>query len=443
MKRLKLFIIVLIILIILIIGVLIFMKVQEKKEIESIISEGDAGDKISFDTTKIEKVTDESRFFSVKSCVQQYLDQMNNNNDIYFGFDENNEYSKIVDNETINKNRLNLLSEKFVKDNNITIHNLDQYVETFEEKVIFDALQMRYIRGEQVENYIVYGIISSLNNEYLGDLYIIVNVDRERKTFSITPIKSSSEYDSIDKINLKYDYLEIQQNDNNIYTNRQMTYEEISKEYFSSYKRIIQVRPDIIYDYLQEDYKLLRFGTLENFKGYVEFNLNEIKGLQIQKYSVNNFENYTEFICMDQYQNVYIFDETNPMDFTLKLDSYTIISDKFKEAYDTSKEQYKVAMNIDKWIQMLNTRDYSHAYEVLDETFRNNNWASVEVFEQYMKEHFPLHYEVENVEYSNEGSTYVQKINLTDVTGKDKNVISLNIIMQLKENYEFVMSFSM
>lgn len=443
MKRLKLFIIVLIILIILIIGVLIFMKVQEKKEIESIISEGDAGDKISFDTTKIEKVTDESRFFSVKSCVQQYLDQMNNNNDIYFGFDENNEYSKIVDNETINKNRLNLLSEKFVKDNNITIHNLDQYVETFEEKVIFDALQMRYIRGEQVENYIVYGIISSLNNEYLGDLYIIVNVDRERKTFSITPIKSSSEYDSIDKINLKYDYLEIQQNDNNIYTNRQMTYEEISKEYFSSYKRIIQVRPDIIYDYLQEDYKLLRFGTLENFKGYVEFNLNEIKGLQIQKYSVNNFENYTEFICMDQYQNVYIFDETNPMDFTLKLDSYTIISDKFKEAYDTSKEQYKVAMNIDKWIQMLNTRDYSHAYEVLDETFRNNNWASVEVFEQYMKEHFPLHYEVENVEYSNEGSTYVQKINLTDVTGKDKNVISLNIIMQLEENYEFVMSFSM
>ena len=443
MKRLKLFIIVLIILIILIIGVLIFMKKKKKKEIESIISEGDAGDKISFDTTKIEKVTDESRFFSVKSCVQQYLDQMNNNNDIYFGFDENNEYSKIVDNETINKNRLNLLSEKFVKDNNITIHNLDQYVETFEEKVIFDALQMRYIRGEQVENYIVYGIISSLNNEYLGDLYIIVNVDRERKTFSITPIKSSSEYDSIDKINLKYDYLEIQQNDNNIYTNRQMTYEEISKEYFSSYKRIIQVRPDIIYDYLQEDYKLLRFGTLENFKGYVEFNLNEIKGLQIQKYSVNNFENYTEFICMDQYQNVYIFDETNPMDFTLKLDSYTIISDKFKEAYDTSKEQYKVAMNIDKWIQMLNTRDYSHAYEVLDETFRNNNWASVEVFEQYMKEHFPLHYEVENVEYSNEGSTYVQKINLTDVTGKDKNVISLNIIMQLKENYEFVMSFSM
>ena len=274
-------------------------------------------------------------------------------------------------------------------------------------------------------------------------MYIIVNVDRERKTFSITPIKPSSEYDSIDKINLKYDYLEIQQNDNNIYTNRQMTYEEISKEYFSSYKRIIQVRPDIIYDYLQEDYKLLRFGTLENFKGYVEFNLNEIKGLQIQKYSVNNFENYTEFICMDQYQNVYIFDETNPMDFTLKLDSYTIISDKFKEAYDTSKEQYKVAMNIDKWIQMLNTRDYSHAYEVLDETFRNNNWASVEVFEQYMKEHFPLHYEVENVEYSNEGSTYVQKINLTDVTGKDKNVISLNIIMQLKENYEFVMSFSM
>ena len=54
MKKLKLFIVILIILILLIIGVLIFMKGQEKKEIENIINEGDAGDEISLDTTKIE-----------------------------------------------------------------------------------------------------------------------------------------------------------------------------------------------------------------------------------------------------------------------------------------------------------------------------------------------------------------------------------------------------
>ena len=442
MKKLKLFIVILIILILLIIGVLIFMKGQEKKEIENIINEGDAGDEISLDTTKIEKVTDESRFFSIKSCVQQYLDQMNNNNDIYFGFDENNEYSKVIDDETINQNRLNLLSAKFVEDNNITINNLNQYVETFEEKVIFDALQMRYIRGEQVENYIVYGIISSLNNEYLGDLYIIVNVDRNEQTFSIEPIDSSSSYDSIDEIDMEYDNTEIQRNDNNVYTNRQMAYEDISKEYFSTYKRILQVRPTLIYDYLQADYKLKRFETLENFEKYVESNREEIAGLQIQKYLVNNYEDYTEFVCMDQYQNLYIFDETNPMGFTLKLDSYTIISDNFKETYDSSNQQQKVAMNIDKWIQMLNTRDYTNAYNVLDETFRNNNWASEEEFEQYMRELLPLHYDVEYTTYSSENSTYVQTINLTDITGGTDETITLNIIMQLKDNYEFVMSFS-
>ena len=443
MKKLKLFIVILIILILLIIGVLIFMKGQEKKEIENIINEGDAGDEISFDTTKVEKVTDESRFFSVKSCVQQYLDQMNNNSDVYFGFDENDEYVKIIDEETINEDRLSLLSTKFIQDNNITINNLDQYVETFEEKVIFDALQMRYIRGEQVENYIVYGIISSLNNEYLGDLYIIVNVDRNEQTFSIEPIDSSSSYDSIDEIDMEYDNTEIQRNDNNVYTNRQMAYEDISKEYFSTYKRILQVRPNLIYDYLQEDYKLKKFETLENFERYVESNKEEIAGLQIQKYLVNNHEDYTEFVCMDQYQNLYIFDETNPMEFTLKLDSYTIISDNFKETYDSSNEQQKVAMNIDKWIQMLNTRDYTTAYNVLDETFRNNNWGSEEEFEQYMRELLPLHYDVEYTTYSNEGSTYVQQINLTDITGKTEGTISLNIIMQLKDNYEFVMSFSL
>lgn len=442
MKKIKILILIFILLILLISGILIYISYIEKRELANIDNEGDMGAEISYDTSKVEKVTDESRFFSVKTCVQQYLDEMNNNNDKYFGFNENNEYIRIVDEETINKNRLDLLSAKFVEDNNITINNLNEYLETFDEKVVFDALQMRYIRGEKVENYIVYGIISSLDNEYLDDLYIIVNIDRNEQTFSIEPINLSSDYETIDEIELEYNNTEIQRNDNNAYTNRQMAYEDISKEYFSTFKRIIQVRPDLIYNYLQEDYRLQRFGTLENFENYVESNLEEIAGLQIQRYLVNNYENYTEFVCMDQYQNLYIFDETEPMEFTLKLDSYTIISDNFKETYDSADEQYKVSMNIDKWVQMLNNRDYTNAYEVLDETFRNNNWGSEEAFEQYMRENFPLHYDVEYTTYSSENSTYVQQINLTDITGETEGTISLNIIMQLKDNYEFVMSFS-
>ena len=90
----------------------------------------------------------------------------------------------------------------------------------------------------------------------------------------------------------------------------------------------------------------------------------------------------------------------------------------------------------------MNVRDYKYVYDKLDETFRNNNWGSEEAFEHYMRENFPLHYDVEYTTYSSEGSTYVQQINLTDITGKTEGTISLNVIMQLKDNYEFVMSFS-
>ena len=442
MKKLKILILIVILLIILILGIYICVKSVEKSEISHIDSQGDPGEEVSLDTTKIEEVTDASSFFSVKNCVQQYLDEMNNNNSRYFGFDENNQYSKIVDDEIINQNRYNLLSAKFIYNNNVTINNVSNFLKTFEEKVIFDALEMRYIRGEQVENYIVYGIITSLDNEYIEDIYIIVNVDREEKTFAIEPI-NFSDYDTIDDIKLEYDGTKIQKNDVNSYANRQMAYEDIVKEYFFTYKRIIQARPQIIYNYLQEDYKLQRFETLENFERYVETNRDEIAKLQIQEYLVNNYEQYTEFVCHDQYQNVYIFDETNPMEFDIKLDSYTILSDKFKETYDSSNEEHKVAMNIEKWIQMLNNRDYTHVYQVLDETFRNNNWGSEEAFELYMRENFPLHYDVEYTTYSNEGSTYVQQINLSDITGETEGIISLNVIMQLKDNYEFVMSFSM
>ena len=441
MKKIKILILIFILLILLLSGIYIYISYIEKMELINIKNEGDIGEEISYDTSKIEKVKDASNFFSVEKCVQQYLDEFNNNNDKYFAFDENNEYNRVEDEETINKNRIDLLSSKFIESNSITINNLTSKLETFNEKVVFDALKMRYIRGEKVENYIVYGIISSIDKEYLKDSYIIVNVDRTERTFSIEPVNASSDYESIDEIKLEYDDTEIQRNDINEYIYKQMTYEDIIKEYFYTFKRIIQVKSDLIYNYLQEDYRLQRFGTLEDYKNYVQSNLEEIAGAQIQKYSVNNYENHTEFVCMDQYQNLYIFDETEPMEFTLQLDSYTIISDTFKETYDSKNEQYKVSMNIDKWVNMLNNRDYAHAYKVLDETFRNNNWDSEQDFEQYMRDNLPLHYDVEYKTYSTVNGTYIQQINLTDITEKTEETISLNIIMKLSDNYNFAMSF--
>ena len=51
------------------------------------------------------------------------------------------------------------------------------------------------------------------------------------------------------------------------------------------------------------------------------------------------------------------------------------MSDKFKETYDKGTDLEKVSLNIDKCLKMIQNRDYYNAYNILDETFRNNNFG--------------------------------------------------------------------
>ncbi len=442
MKYLKRILIILIIFMIIIIGGIICIISVEKNNSElNEENAGDAGESLQVNKSVLENVTDKDRFFTVRNCVQQFLDKINDNNSNYFSTDEEGKQIKILEDNQIKQSRYNMLSSKFIEKNNITVANINNNLKTMNSKVIFDALDIKYLKGERLENYIVYGIVTSLSNEYMGELYIIINLDRENSTFSVEPIYSKC--NSIDDIEITYNDNAISKNSDNEYKNQSMTYENIAKEYFSIYKRIVLSKPEIIYNnYLLEEYKIKRFGDIEKFIEYKENNKDEIVKLQMNKYSINNNNDYTEIVCMDQYQNIYVFEETEPMQFKLKLDTYTVISDKFKSTYDSLSEQKKVAMNIDKWVQMLNNRDYINAYAVLDETFKNSNWKSEKEFEKYIKKELPVHYGVEFTTYSNENSTYVQSIEISDITGSTKDVKTLDIIMQLKDNYEFVMSFS-
>ena len=436
MKYIKRIITILIVISIIIVGCIIYI-VQHKEEINQKAEEGNSGEEFETNTEEIKDVTDRNRFFTVRNCIQYYLDEINDNNSNYLSADGN---EKIFSNEEIKQKRYNLLSKSFIDNNNINVSNVNEYLNVMDSKIIFDALNMKYMIGEQVENYVVYGITTSLDNKYIGDLYIKINLDRENKTFSVEPLESH--YNSIEDVNVKYDGTSIDTNDENLYSDVSMTYEKIAKEYFGIYKRILLTKPDIIYNYLQDDYKNKRFGNIDAFKQYENDNEDEIYKLQLAKYSVNEKGDYTEIVCMDQYQNFYVFNETNVMNLEIKLDSYTLVSDKFKTKYDSSNNQQKVAMNIDKWIQMLNTRDYENAYNVLDESFRKSNWQSVQDFEADMRKKLPLHYTAEYTTYSNENSTYVQTIKLNDISQEDEDTITINVIMQLKDNYEFVMSFS-
>ena len=192
-----------------------------------------------------------------------------------------------------------------------------------------------------------------------------------------------------------------------------------------------------------KDYREKRFGDYNTFSKYVENNIKEISSMTFTKYLVNTGDDYKEYVCKDQYENLYIFHEKAVMDCTVTLDTYTLDNDTFNEKYNSSSTQYKVMMNIDKVRQMMNARDYRTMFNYLDETFRTTYFENDEdKFEEYMRYQFSSHYTFEFGEYSDESGVSIQEVTMKDMNENNNGDIGERFYMQLKEGTDFVMSFN-
>lgn len=447
MKKIKKIIIITAFIIVMLILSIVLVKNKVKtnqdntsKEEESLKANEDLPETIEV-TNNITEVTSRTRFDTIEKCIQRYYDDLNEKSSSFYIEDENGTAERIVSEEEINKLRLDLLSEEYIKKNNITLKNINMYIPINNEKVIVTALRMKEIYNDIASKYLVYGYISNLENKKINEFYIFVNLDTTQKTFSIEPINGN--YEDIDKIKFENQNKRIEKNENNGYVEKSLNYEETAKKYFNTYKRMVLSNPEFIYEYcFDKEYRETRFGNFEKFSQYIEKNREEIYKMRFEKYLVNEEQGYTQFVCKDQYDNVYIFNEKVPMKFDLKLDTYTIETTNFKEKYEEASEKDKINMNINKWIMMLNSRDYQAAYNVLDEDFRKNKFGSVQKFEEYMRREYPSYYEIRERKIEKESNAYVVEVYFVDMDDKDNLNNKNNIIMQLKEGTSFVMSFN-
>lgn len=431
MKKIGIAIIItLIVMIILISTLLIIINTSEKTP-----EQGDIGNVINYDETKIEPVSDNIKFFTIQKCIQSYLDRINIQSSTY------NDGDEMLDNASISEGIYNLLSEEYVKRNLITTENVLNKIEKVQTKLIFVPLKIKQLQLENTTKYSVYGFCQKLNNEYVKDLYFIVNVDDENKTFSITPLQNQ-EYKSIDEIELNRENIEIKLNDNNSYIEQRITDQYLCEQYFLIQKRMMLAKPEQSYYYLDEEYRNKRFKTIDNYKKYISENKNHITRIAVKEYEVERSNDNTKYICKDQYNNYYIFTAKEVLNYTVMLDAYTIETEEIKNEYMKYNDQKKVQYNVNKWIQMLNNKDYENAYNLLNETFKNTNWDSVEDFKMYMNRNYPLNYKIEYNEYQVYGINYTQRIILKDAEGKNNNQKDITIIMKLNEDMDFEMSFN-
>lgn len=434
MKKIKILIISIIILI-LIIGVILMIFNNKNNNINEnfannveVVSEKSEDNRSDITTTN---------YYIIQKCISQYLGIINKNNPAYYRVNDNGENVKFVNEDYIKGRIYDLLSENYINKNNITKNNVYSYVENITENVNFCMLDAKVIKNDNINQYIIYGFIESAENEFITNKYYIINLDENNNIFSVEPI--SKKYDNLNDISV--DNVKIEKNENNKIPTVKINSETQCKNYLTEFKRMMLSNQEVAYEYLDKDYREKRFGNLNQFKNYINKNKDELKSLSVSEYLVNVYDDYTEFVCKDKSGIIYVFDAETPLKYTVKLDTYTIISDKYKSEYDSAETQKKVQMNIDKWVQMLNNRDYSSAYNLLDETFRNNTFGSQEKFEKYMNENYSLQYSITYNEYKEENDISIMSITLKDILGKNETTKDLKIIMQLNNNYDFVMSF--
>lgn len=216
--------------------------------------------------------------------------------------------------------------------------------------------------------------------------------------------------------------------------------EDLILIYFNKYKNNMANNIQEAYDSLDEEYRKKRFGNINEYRKYVNDNYSKLMLATLSNYKIDTTKSeYTQYICTDNLGNYYIFRETAIMQYKLILDTYTLDLPEFTEKYNSANENQKVALNIDKFMSAISSKDYKYAYNCLAGSFKNNYFKTQLEFENYAKANF---YENNTVTYNNfekQGDLCIYSVTITDT--KTNNKKQKTFIMQLGEGTEFVMSF--
>lgn len=415
MKNLKKVIIILLIIIIAIIMCIVGM-LNKKVEKEN-TNEYESQLNITLDEA-MSLVDNKREYFAISNKISSYLQE---DSDVI----KNMTYSEFLDDIEIEE-----LSEKTNK-----IELDEQYLtdKIYCVKKSFDFYA-----------YYVSGVVRKVTENGMDEkcIYNIFLLDRTNMTFAIIPSEELKE-DMIEKKLKEFKEIEITKNNDNEIQFTEVSDENIARRYIANYKTNMLYNPEKAYDLLDEEYRNKRFGSLEEYKTYIDENREMISKITMQKYKVDKKDDYNQYTIIDNNNNYYIIKEKAIMQYTVIQDIHTIDLDEFTQKYNSASDMEKVGMNIEKIMDALNTKDYKYVYSKLADSYKNNNFPTFESFKTYAVDMFVGVNSVEYIEYNQEGKNHLYSIIFKDIFKESVIRIEKTIIMQLKENNDFIFSFNL
>lgn len=458
-KNIKNIIIILIFIILIIVAMIISIAMSEKrklnKENENRSEEQQEVQKMIADNESniIKNISNEAEYFNVKNCIDNYKATSD-----YIYYSKQYESLPEREKENVEQKKMQLLGiiPEFVKQKlNLEASNVDDLIGLPDKEMRIDNVnistqKVKATNGDidniYVKAYIASGVFIDRDTLKKEKFNIIVILDTNNDTFLIVPQK----YIEQENIDIKegsdleiYDKGIIEKNEYNNYSETMETEEAMSKEYFNRLRQNILNDPAYIYSKLDDEYKKKRFETYENFTSYIQEDKENLRKIKLKSYLVNHNENNTEYVCKDQYENLYTFEQKSPLNFTLKLDTYTITTEKFKETYNNAENYKKVQMNIEKFFKMINMQDYKTAYNCLAQSYKNNYFKTEDEFVKYVKNNFFTYNKITYKEYEQKGNNlYKFNVIISNLAEESTDKKDIQIIMQLNEDLDFEMSFS-
>ncbi len=435
-------IIIILIVILLILGTVLAILLISKKNTEygSVNVQADLSDIIN---QQITEVTDINNYYIVKNYINRYylyLTKTSNENVITA------EPITTEEQESINKQAVySMLDTTYINSTSLTVDNIFNNIEQIDEStVIIDKMYFAPMTTN-MSIYLVSGKTIAEATSEEKEFKIIVKMDMANKTLSLILGEMAEEiFDTNrlgDTLNIDTETT-IEPNDYNQYEYNNISTDEYITDMFNEYKTYLISYREEAYSRLDNEYSSKKFANFEEFNEFVAHKIKSIVIAKADKVRTTQYGNYTQYIINDQYGNSYIFRENAVMDFDVILDVYTVEIPELTEQYNNSTDAEKVLMNIQKVFYAINDGDYNYVYNKLDNTFKQNNFPTLESFETYMKSNF---YENNSIGYSNyrtSGNLHIYDISITDADNEESTTVTKNFIMQLLDGTDFVMSFN-
>lgn len=155
---------------------------------------------------------------------------------------------------------------------------------------------------------------------------------------------------------------------------------ELMEKYLSDYTYQVFNNVENAYNLLNEEYRNKRFGSIEEFKEYIVEKQEQLSNIKLIQYKVEDGYGYTIYKGTDENGNYYYIRATSDMEYTIILDNYTMQAD-----YTNADTEEKIKRHTQKFILMINSADYTNAYNLLEPTFKATYFPTEQDFIKYIK----------------------------------------------------------